>query len=95
MMNEELKINKCMKKILKSRKNFKEVKTIDEANALLLFYKHNLWHYLFIIKNDDTEKLISSDLFYRAVFLKNTNPHDSKNTILGSINKMASHKKKF
>ena len=94
-MDRDPKIDKYIKKNLKSHKNFKEVKTIDEANALLIFFKHNLSQYLFIIKNDVTKKLISSDVFYRTVFLKNTNPHDSKNTTLGSINKIASRKQRY
>ena len=94
-MDRSKKVNKYIDVFLKLHKNFKEVETFDEANALLIFFKHNLSQYIVVIKNDVNKELISSDVIYRTVFLKNTNPHDSRNTTLGSINKIASRKRRY
>ena len=94
-MDSNPKVNKTIKEFLKLHKNFKEVKTIVEANALLIYFKHNLSQYVFVFKNDVSKELISLDVIYRTVFLKNTNPHDSRNTTLGSINKLASRKRRY
>ena len=94
-MESNPKVYKNINLFLKLHKNFKEVETFDEANALLIFFKHNLSQYIVVIKNNVNKELISSDVIYRTVFLKNTNPHDSRNTTLGSINKIVSRKRRY
>ena len=84
---EDIRIKKFLKKFFKQNPNFKEVPVRKGCDAMLLFDKNNLQNFT-IFLNDEfnpgiTEAVESGVL--NLIFLKNTNPHDSKKATYGVI----------
>ena len=88
---EELAKDKHIKKFLKRFfKNFPQFKEVPErkgCHGILMFNEEDLKNY-HVFLNDDLNKELTeaeeSGLF-KMVYLKNTNPRDSKKTTYGSI----------
>ena len=84
---EDIHIKKFLKKFFKQNTNFKEVPGRKGCDALLLIDKKNLRNFTMFL-NDDLNKDITeaeeSGLF-KMVYLKNTNPRDSKKATYGII----------
>ena len=91
------KINGFVKRFLKQSQNrkYRIVSTRKEATAILIFIRSDLTRYNFVLNEEDNESLnrYESDDRITMIFLKNKNPHDSKNTTLGDIKKNAPLKK--
>ena len=94
-MDKSKKVNKSINLFFKLNKNFKEVKTYEEATALIVFLKTNLSHFNVVIKEEVNEDIFSSDMIYQTVYLKNTNPHDRKNATMGCIKKITPCKRRY
>ena len=84
---EDIRIKKFLKKFFKQNTNFKEVPGRKDCDAILMFDKKNLQN-LTIFLNDDLNKdmieAVESGLL-NIIFLKNTNPRDSKKATYGII----------
>ena len=81
-------INKTGKQFLKINKAFKQVKTFEEATAVIVFFKSNLSQFNIILKEEvNNKKLFDNPLedICAKIYLKHTNPHDRKNTTMGFI----------
>ena len=100
-MQQEAKIDKAInnivKRLLKQNQNrkYRIVSTRKEASALLIFIRSQLSSYSFVLNEENNETLdrYEHDDRITIIFLKNKNPHDSKNATRGDINKNASAKK--
>ena len=90
------RIEKEVRKILKINKSFKEVKTFEEVSVILVFIKSNLSHYNIILKEEVSKELFNnpSDNFTH-IYLKHTNPHDSKNATIGFIKTIPACKRRY
>ena len=92
-MQQEARIDKAidgiMKRLLKQNENkkYRIVYNRKHANAMFVFNRSDLSNYSFILNDEDNEKLnkIVYDNRVRVIYLKNTNPHDSKNSTIGDI----------
>ena len=84
---EDIHIKKFLKKFFKKNTNFKEVPERKGCDAIMMFDKKNLQDFT-IFLNDDLNKdmieTVESGLF-NTIFLKNTNPRDSKKATYGII----------
>ena len=84
---EDIRIKKFLKKFFKQNTNFKEVPGRKGCDAMLMFDKKNLQNFT-IFLNDDLNKdmieAVESGLL-NIIFLKNTNPRDSKKATYGII----------
>ena len=84
---EDIRIKNFLKKFFKQNTNFKEVPGRKGCDAILMFDKKNLQN-LTIFLNDDLNKdmieAVESGLL-NIIFLKNTNPRDSKKVTYGII----------
>ena len=84
---EDIRIKIFLKKFFKQNTNFKEVPGRKGCDAMLLFDKKNLQNFT-IFLNDDLNKdmieAVESGLL-NIIFLKNTNPRDSKKATYGII----------
>ena len=84
---EDKRIKKLLKKFFKKNTNFKEVPERKGCDAIMMFSKKNL-HDFTIFLNDDLNKdvieAVESGLL-NLIFLKNTNPRDSKKATYGII----------
>ena len=84
---EDKRIKNFLKKFFKQNTNFKEVPGRKGCDALLLFDKKNLQNFT-IFLNDDLNKDIAEAVesgLLNIIFLKNTNPRDSKKATYGVI----------
>ena len=84
---EEKRINKFLKMFFKTEKQFKEVPTINNCDAMLVFNKNDLksYHIVVITETKKYTDFPTEDDSYKVVFLKNTNPHDSRKTTHGHV----------
>ena len=84
---EDIRNKNFLKKFFKQNTNFKEVPGRKGCDAILMFDKKNLQN-LTIFLNDDLNKdmieAVESGLL-NIIFLKNTNPRDSKKATYGII----------
>ena len=81
------KIEKDIKKFLKNSKVFKQVKTFEEATAILAFMKSNLTQFNIILKKEVKKEMFSNNEEDKmvVVYLKHKNPHDNNNATAGFI----------
>ena len=94
-MDKSKKVNKSINLFFKLNKNFKEVKTHEEATALIVFLKTNLSHFNIMIKEEVNKELLSSPDIYKIVYFKNSNPHDRRNATLGLIKHITPCKRRY
>ena len=82
---------------MKAHKQFKRVKTREEATAMLIFIRSDLSRYGFTYKdkfNNDLSEYGHEGAVTR-VFLKHSNPHDSKHLTIGYIRAISPAKKRI
>ena len=86
---EDKRIEKVFKIFLKQNKHFKQ--TFDTVNfdVAIVFDKKDLKKFYIAVRNDfrETDIGIPNDS-YVIFYLKNTNPHDSRKTSRGYINRV-------
>ena len=84
---EDIRIKEFLKKFFKQNTNFKEVPGRKGCDAILLFDKKNLQNFTIFLNdelNHDITEAVESGLL-NLIFLKNTNPRDSKKATYGII----------
>ena len=84
---EDIRIKNFLKKFFKQNANFKEVPGRKGCDAMLLFDKNNLQNFTIFLNdefNPDITEAVESGLL-NLIFLKNTNPRDSKKATYGII----------
>ena len=81
------RIKQQVKTFLRTSNNmFKQVKTFEEASAILVFLKSNLSRYNIILKEEANKEMFDDHLEdIVQIYLKHTNPHDRKNATMGFI----------
>ena len=81
------RIKKFLKDFFKVHKQFKETSEPDTCDAVLLFDKTNLKTYHIVVCNDVTKSTNppEPDDSCTVIFLKNSNPHDSRKTTRGYV----------
>ena len=91
------RIEKEVKKFLKINKTFKQVKTFEEATAVLVFLKSNLSQFNIILKEEVNNKELFDNPLEDIVqiYLKHTNPHDRKNATMGFIKMIPACKRRY
>ena len=91
------KIEKEIKKFLKNSKVFKQVKTFEEASAILAFFKSNISQFNIILKKEVNKEEISNNEVNNmvVVYLKHKNPHDNKNATTGFIKATTPCKRRY
>ena len=91
------KIEKIKKIILKqpSNRKYRIIPTKDDADVVLLFDRSDLRKYSMILykKHNEFIDACVEDQHITAIFLKNKNPHDSKASTYGDIQKTKPKKK--
>ena len=84
---EDKRIKNFLKRFFKQNTNFKEVPERNGCDAVLVFDKKILQNYTIFLNDDlnqDITKAVESGLL-NTIFLKNTNPRDSKKATYGVI----------
>ena len=84
------KIKKFIKNFFKQHKQFKEVSCSSKPDAALLYKKNDLtFHHIVIFNevNKNTPEDIEED-GWGVVYLKNTNPHDSRKASRGYVGRV-------
>ena len=103
-MERETKIDKAIdnevKRFLKRNENkkYRMASTKKEADAMLIFPRHNLSGYSFALKgkkNNDEIDNWARDNLITIIYLKNKNPHDSRSATIGETNKLRPPKKLY
>ena len=92
-MQQEAKIDKAINGIVNrllkynENKRYRIVSSRKQSDAILVFKRYNLSTYLFVLNEENNEALneYERDSRVTMVFLKNTNPHDTKRATLGDI----------
>ena len=86
---KDKRIKKFLKDFFKVHKQFKEVSDTSNCDAILLFDKTNLKSYHIVIRNeikkDDPPEPDDSCI---VIYLKNTNPHDSRKSTRGYVRRV-------
>ena len=86
---EDIRIKKILKKIFKLNKQFKEVSDATNCDAILIFDKTNLKSYHIVIRNEiNKDDPPDPDDSCKIVYLKNSNPHDSKKATRGYVRRV-------
>ena len=83
----EKRVQKFLKDFFKDFPQFKEVPERKGCHSILMFDEEDLKNYHVFLNNDSNEEItdaLNNDLF-RVVYLKNTNPRDSKKSTFGHI----------
>ena len=90
-------IKKMAKRFLKRNKQFRRVKTRNEATAILMFLRSDLSTFWVVLKDKDNNDLIDNpEGSVTRIYLKHSNPHDRTNTTRGLIDRqMVSVKKNY
>ena len=92
-MQQEAKIDKTINGIVNrllkwnENKRYRIVSSRKQSDAILVFNRYNLSTYSFVLNEENNEALneYEHDSRITMVFLKNTNPHDTKRATLGDI----------
>ena len=87
---EDKRIKKFIKNFFKQHKLFKEVSYSSQPDAALLYKKNDLtFHHIVIFNevNKNTPEDIEED-GWGVVYLKNTNPHDSRKVTHGYVGRV-------
>ena len=86
----EKQIKKILKGFFKVHKQFKETSESDTCDAVLLFDKTNLKSYHIVVRNElnKTTNPPEPDDSCTVIFLKNSNPHDSRKATLGYVRRV-------
>ena len=86
---EDKRIKKFIKNFFKLHKQFKEVSHSSEPDAALLYKKNDLTSHHIIILNEVIKTLpeVNED-DWGVVYLKNTNPHDSRKASHGYVRRV-------
>ena len=88
LRKQKQKVEKYKNKVIKNLTNFRKVKELKEADALLIINKNKLNKHDLRL-NDFSEEQIKEmrDLGYNFYYLKNTNPRDKRLSTIGFIKK--------
>ena len=83
-------IKDFLKKFFKVHKQFKETSESDTYDAVLLFDKTNLKSYHIVVRNElnKTTNPPEPDDSFIVIYLKNTNPHDSRKSTRGYVRRV-------
>ena len=86
----EKKIKKILKDFFKVNKQFKEVSEQTNCDAVLIFNKDNLKSYHIVIRSEINNPVPppEPDDSYTLIFLKNSNPHDSRKATRGYVRRV-------
>ena len=84
---EDKKIKKFIKNFFKQHKQFKEVSCSSQPDAALLYKKNDLTFHHIVIFNKNPPEDIEED-GWGVVYLKNTNPHDSRKASRGYVKRV-------
>ena len=86
----EKKIKKFLKDFFKVHKQFKETSEAETCDAVLIFDKTNLKSYHIVIRNElsNPNHPPEPDDSYTVIFLKNSNPHDSRKATRGYVRRV-------
>ena len=86
---EDKRIKKFLKKFFKLHKQFKEVSYSSKPDAVLIYKKDNLTFHHIVIFNEVKKTPPEDDEDgWGAVYLKNTNPHDSRKASRGYVRRV-------
>ena len=86
----EKKIKKFLKDFFKVHKQFKEVSEQTNCDAVLIFNKDDLKSYHIVVRNElnKTTNPPEPDDSCTVIFLKNSNPHDSRKATLSYVRRI-------
>ena len=83
---EDKRIKKFIKNFFKKHKQFKEASYSSKPDAAILYKKNDLTSYHIIVFNEVNKTLpADNEDDWDVVYLKNTNPHDSRKTTHGYV----------
>ena len=83
---DDKRIKKFLKDFFKYHSQFKEVPYSSKPDAVLVYKKNDLTFHKIVILNEVRKKpLPEGDGDWVAVYLKNSNPHDSRKTTRGYV----------
>ena len=85
----EKKIKIFLKNFFYLHKQFKETPPSTDHDAVLLFDKNNLHSYHIVVRNEVSKNILpEGGESCMVVYLKNTNPHDSRKTTRGYVRRV-------
>ena len=86
----EKKIKIFLKYFFKAHKQFKETSEAETCDAVLIFNKDDLKSYHIVVCNElnKTANPPEPDDSCTVIFLKNSNPHDSRKATLGYVRRV-------
>ena len=93
-MAREAMINNSIKRFFKMFKQYKEVSTIDQSDAILIFNRSNIKSFNIFKTDENVKNYFKSNIDPNNVFvyIKSKNKHNSKTTIaLNIFNNMSYH----
>ena len=83
---KDKRIKKFIKNFFKLHKQFKEVSHSSEPDAVLIYKKNDFTSHHIIVINKFIKTLpVDNEDDWGVVYLKNTNPHDSRKTTHGYV----------